>query len=250
MPFPRPERPQDAAERPEQPFPSRSRDGATRVPRIPLRKRPFDQCPAPVALVLPAGFLQHRIEPRLVVTQALAKSVESAEIALSISMPDGLIDQVADRDESGPIVVATQLAGECAELKKGGRLAGAVADGLPDLKRPRELLPRRRVVALLDVDRGELVPGGRLAGAVADGLLDLKRPRELLPRRRVVALAEVDRGELVPGGRLAGAVADGLLDLKRPRELLPRRRVGALVEVDRGELCQVAASPARSPMAC
>ena len=122
------------------------------------------------------------------------------------------------------------------EVVPGGRLAGAVADGLLDLKRPRELLPRRRVGALVEVDRGELVPGGRLAGAVADGLLDLKRPRELLPRRRVGALLEVDRGELVPGGRLAGAVADGLLDLKRPRELLPRRRVGALVEVDRGEL--------------
>ena len=64
-------------------------------------------------------------------------------------MADGLIDQDADRDEPGPIVVATQLVGEETQLKEGGRLAGAVADGLRDLKRPRELLPRRRVGASL-----------------------------------------------------------------------------------------------------
>ena len=70
---------------------------------------------------------------------------------------------------------------------------------------------RRRVVALVEVDRGELVPGRRLPGPVADRLVDLQRLGELLPRRRVVALVEVDRGELVPGGRLPGPVADRLL---------------------------------------
>src|SRR5271157_1368306 len=106
-----------------------------------------------------------------------------------------------------------------AELIPRIGLAAAVADGLPDLERRGELLPRRRVLPLLDVDRGEVVPGGGLAAAVGGGRPDLGC-----------------RGELGRGGGPAVSAADRLPDLERRGELLPRRRVLPLLDVDRGEV--------------
>ena len=129
LPFPRPERPQDAAERPEQPFPSRSCDGATRIPPSPSASA-VRSVPSPGRAGTPGRLppAPHRTAPGR--NPGSGKVRRECGCPLSISMADGLIDQDADRDEPGPIVVGTQLAGELAQMKEGGRLAGAAADGL------------------------------------------------------------------------------------------------------------------------
>jgi hypothetical protein len=91
-----PERPQHTAERPAQPLGSQIRDGPIRIALILVGDRPFDERSAAVTLVLPLGFDQYPHELGLVVSERLAKTGESAEVALGISMADVLIDRVTD----------------------------------------------------------------------------------------------------------------------------------------------------------
>ena len=55
-------------------------------------------------------------------SRAESRGRRVAEIALGISVADGLIDEQADRDQSSPEVPATRLVGEETELIEGGRL--------------------------------------------------------------------------------------------------------------------------------
>jgi hypothetical protein len=91
------------------------------------------------------------------VVQTSGGSRHCAKVAFRFCMADLAINEVAEPEHPETFLNLAQPHCQVTELKPGRRLAGAVADLLSHRQRALELLARRRVGALVEVDRRQPV---------------------------------------------------------------------------------------------